>query len=112
MSSKEFNVIAILYPKQGKTDEVLALLKDVSKYVHEKEPGVLRYSVNRVLRPAKDGSEEIVMIERYKDTQALKEHGGSERFAAFQKELADKGLMRAPSLLKMVSEQAGFTSRL
>ena len=49
---------------------------------------------------------------RYKDQQALKTHGTSERFTAFQKELEKKQLLRAPMLLKMVSEQAGFSSRL
>lgn len=49
---------------------------------------------------------------RYKDQQALKTHGTSEKFAAFQKQLEKEDLMRAPMLLKMVSEQAGFSSRL
>ena len=84
MASKEFNVIAILYPKKGKTDEVyilylivfsslptsntsqvLGLMKEVAEYTQAKEPGVLTYSINRSLRPNKDGTEEIVMIEKF-----------------------------------------------
>lgn len=94
------------------------------------EPGTLKYEVTRSLRPAKDGTEEIVMLEkfvvytrnsqpnihlpccRYKDQQALKTHGGSEKFQAFQKTLAAKDLMRARMTLKMVSEKGGFSSRL
>lgn len=33
--------------------------------MRENEPGTLKYEINRVLRPAKDGTEDIVMIERY-----------------------------------------------
>jgi hypothetical protein len=39
-------------------------MKGVAEYVQSKEPGVLTYSINRSLRPNKDGTEEIVMIER------------------------------------------------
>jgi len=65
MASKEFNVVAVLYPKKGKADrvrrlldravrtsdadllKVIELLQDVSFYVKSNEPGTLRYSVNR-----------------------------------------------------------------
>lgn len=65
MASKEFNVVAVLYPKKGKADrvrrlphravrtsdtdllKVIELLQDVSTYVKSNEPGTLRYSVNR-----------------------------------------------------------------
>lgn len=126
--------------------KVLELLNDVADYVHANEPGTLKYDINSVMRPAKDGTEEIVMIERYgvlllllshyhigyfairllwlcrdtyndlfnryTDQQALKAHGTSEKFKAFQKTLADESLMRAPMLLKMVQEKGGFASRL
>lgn len=86
MASKEFNVIAILHPKKGKTDivrafqvsmdhhkslilqpqyQVLRQLNEVAEYVQKNEPGVLSYSINRSLRPSKDGEEEIIMLERY-----------------------------------------------
>ncbi|KAI7259291.1 hypothetical protein KC345_g10351 [Hortaea werneckii] len=108
MASKEFNVIAILHPKKGKTD----ILKEVAEYVQKNEPGVLSYSINRSSRPSKDGEEEIIMLERYKDQAALKEHGSSQTFTAFNKKLAEQDLMRAPMVLKMVGEQGGFRSRL
>ncbi|RMY86959.1 hypothetical protein D0861_05648 [Hortaea werneckii] len=140
MASKEFNVIAILSPKKGKTDIVLRQLNEVAEYVQKNEPGVLSYSINRSLRPSKDGEEEIIMLERYagfsrpvllkllsfqdysqlisriwyryKDQAALKEHGSSQTFTAFNKKLAEQDLMRAPMVLKMVGEQGGFRSRL
>ncbi|KAK4629806.1 uncharacterized protein CLAFUR5_07760 [Fulvia fulva] len=112
MSSKEFNVVAILYPKKGKVDEVIGLLQGVSEYVKAKEPFVLKYEINRSLRPNKDGTEEIIMMERHKDQQGLKAHGSSEPFTAFQKTLAERDLLRAPTTLKMVSQHGGFASRL
>ena len=51
-------------------------------------------------------------MRRYKDMQTLKTHGSSKTFTAFQGKLKEKDLMRAPMMMKMVSEQAGFSSRL
>ena len=82
MANQEFNVVAILHPKQGKTDEVhwpyleslpesslmydkvIDLINEVAKYVKDNEPGTLRYEINRSLRAGKDGNEDIVMLER------------------------------------------------
>ena len=33
--------------------------------MQKNEPGVLSYSINRSLRPSKNGEEEIIMLERY-----------------------------------------------
>ena len=81
--SKEFYVIAIIYPKKGKADrvrmpeqahhigrlltslQVVELIQNVSKYVKDNEPGTLRYEITRDLKPGKDGNEDVVMIERY-----------------------------------------------
>ena len=40
------------------------MLREVGEYVKANEPGTLKYEVNRSLRAAKDGTEDIVMIER------------------------------------------------
>lgn len=45
--------------------KVINLIKDVSEYVKANEAGTLKYEINRSLRPAKDGTEDIVMIEKY-----------------------------------------------
>ncbi|KAK3057856.1 hypothetical protein LTR09_000931 [Extremus antarcticus] len=112
MSSSEFSVVAVLYPKKDKTDEVVGLLQEVAQYVKANEPGTLKYEITRSLRPNKDGTEDIVMLERYKDQQSLKTHGSSETFTSFQKKLGKLDLMRAPMTLKMVAEKGGFSSRL
>lgn len=49
---------------------------------------------------------------RYENPQALKAHGTSDKFKAFQKKLGEADLVRAPMVLKMVAKQAGFSSRL
>lgn len=43
---------------------------------------------------------------------ALKTHGSSDPFNAHQKRMEDGGLLRAPNLLKIVSDIGGFSSRL
>lgn len=48
----------------------------------------------------------------YKDKKALQEHGSSDRFKAFQKQIADEGLMREGMTIKMLNEKLGFASRL
>ena len=72
-ASSEFNVVAILYPKKGKTEQVLALLKDVAEHIKKEEPGTLRFEVNRVLKPARDGTEDIVLLERYGSSWLLRQ---------------------------------------
>merc|ERR1712130_956816 len=100
MASKEFNVIAILHPKKGKTDIVLRQLNEVAEYVQKNEPGVLSYSINRSLRPSKDGEEEIIMLERYKDQAALKEHGSSQTFTALGRGCSSLNRLLDPSSKK------------
>jgi quinol monooxygenase YgiN len=54
----------------------------------------------------------LLTLARYQNQQALKEHGSSKVFTAFNKQLGEKDLMRAPMMLKMVSQTGGFSSRL
>lgn len=42
------------------------MLQEVAKYVRDNEAGTLKYEINRSLRPAKDGTENVVMIEKYR----------------------------------------------
>ncbi len=44
--------------------KVIALLDEVAQYVKANEPGTLKYEVTKTLRPNKDGTEDIVMLER------------------------------------------------
>jgi hypothetical protein len=37
----------------------------VAEYVKANEPGTLKYEIHKSLRPEKDGTEDVVMVERY-----------------------------------------------
>lgn len=54
----------LLIPRPQPNVQVLRQLNEVAEYVQKNEPGVLSYSINRSLRPSKDGEEEIIMLER------------------------------------------------
>lgn len=75
-------VIAELAIKEDKVEEAIALLKDLSAKVAE-EKGTLAYSMNR--EKAKPNI--IVMIERYRDKEALNHHSTTEHFKAFSAKL-------------------------
>lgn len=55
------------------------------------EPGCLRYDLQRVRR----SDDRYLVLEAWESPAALKEHGSTERFAAFGKVLAD--LVTGPS---------------
>ncbi|KAM3080911.1 hypothetical protein ACMFMG_004871 [Clarireedia jacksonii] len=107
----EINIIAIVYPRVGKTDRLVELLNGVSQHVKDNEPGTLRYEVNREVNK-KDGVEQVIMLETYKDNEAVKAHVGSEKFKEFQKTLKDEDLLSEPMSLKFIKPAGGFSSRL
>ncbi|KAJ6111696.1 hypothetical protein N7523_007757 [Penicillium sp. IBT 18751x] len=63
----ELNVAAVLTPKPEKFDEVAALVTEVTKQVQENEPNTLLYY-------AFQDKTEIIIVERYKDQQAVQAH--------------------------------------
>ena len=67
MPGKEFNVVAVLYPKKGKADQLVEMLDEVAKYVRDN-----------------------------KDQESLKVHGSSKPFTEFQNKLKELDLIRAP----------------
>jgi quinol monooxygenase YgiN len=50
------------------------MLQDVAQYVRDNEAGTLKYEINRSLRPGKDGTEDIVMVERWEPQRAMGDH--------------------------------------
>jgi hypothetical protein len=93
------------------------------------------------MRPSKDGTDTICMVEkyvypipsqcsqispaepfslifgsylliRYKDKKALKEHGESAAFQKFQKGVSEQDLLLAPPTIYVLSQRGGFSSRL
>jgi quinol monooxygenase YgiN len=71
-------LVAKLKIKEGTMEEALVLFRELVKDVKE-EPGTLSYTVNR----DKANPNVIVVMERYKDADALKAHSSTPHFAAF-----------------------------
>lgn len=67
--------------QEGKVDEFIELFKKLIEAVGENEEGNLLYSVSK--NPAEPNS--VVIMERYKDQDALTAHGASDYFKANNK---------------------------
>ncbi|MHA1229560.1 MAG: putative quinol monooxygenase [Candidatus Helarchaeota archaeon] len=65
-------IIATLYVKEGKMDEVVELLKEIVPKIRESEPGCIAYIPHLV--KGKKNKNKIVFYEKYKDENAFKEH--------------------------------------
>jgi len=106
----QIDLIATIPCVPGKADRVVELLKEMAEYVKANEPDVLRYHINVETR--KNGEQDVIMLETYKNKEALGSHGSSKEFKAFQKKLAAEGLVAGPMQLKKVKPAGGFASRL
>ncbi|MFZ1985059.1 MAG: putative quinol monooxygenase [Desulfatitalea sp.] len=76
-------VIAKLPLQEGKAEETIAAFKGFMKKVAAEE-GTLLYSMNR----KSSDPNTIVIVERYKDKQALAAHSGAPHFKEFSATLA------------------------
>lgn len=91
------SVIARLTVKDGKAEDAVALLKELMKAVAEEE-GTLSYTLNQdEKRP-----NEIVIMERYTDHDALAFHGSTDHFKRFNQQIA--GLMAAKPVIEVLDE--------
>ncbi|RDW76638.1 putative quinol monooxygenase [Aspergillus mulundensis] len=104
MSPKEFYNVVRLVPKPGKFDEVSEAFRTLSKYVEENEPKTQIYFA---VQP--QGSEELVIVEKYTDAQNLKEHASTPAFKQFSKAIG--GLLAETPELKRADFVAGFEGR-
>jgi quinol monooxygenase YgiN len=110
--------------------QVLDLIQGAAIYVEQNEKDTSRYETYASVRPGKDGTDIICMVERYvsaqgrfaehstesssryKHKQALKEHGESAAFQKFQQDLSSQDLLLAPPTIHVLSQRGGFSSRL
>ncbi|KAH8598106.1 hypothetical protein B0O99DRAFT_507121 [Bisporella sp. PMI_857] len=106
----QIDLIAVITPKPGKEDRVVELLKEMAVFVKENEPDVLRYHIN--VETKKSGEQEVIMLETYKNKEAMRAHGTSKEFKAFQKKIAAEDLVGRPMQLKVVKPVGGFAARL
>ncbi len=75
-------VIARMPIKEGKIDEAINAFKELMVKIAEEE-GTLRYTLNR----DSSSSENLVIVEAYKDKEALKAHSSTPYFLEFSAKL-------------------------
>ena len=75
-------VIARMPIKEGKTDEAIKAFKELMVHVAGEE-GTLRYTLNR----DKSNPDILVIVEAYKDKEALKAHSSTPHFVEFSAKL-------------------------
>ncbi|KAF2442063.1 antibiotic biosynthesis monooxygenase-like protein [Karstenula rhodostoma CBS 690.94] len=107
--SAPFDIIAIIKPRPGSADRVVELLKIAAESVKAKEPGTLRYQINR---ETKGDAPQIVMLETYKDLAALQAHGSSEYFKEMSKTLKEEDLLSEPMQVLFTKDVGGYVSKL
>lgn len=78
------SVIAKLTVQEGKADQTIQMFQELMQNVATEE-GTLLYSLNRQA----SAPNTIVVIERYKDKDALSAHSATEHFKAFSAKLGD-----------------------
>jgi len=89
--SNVFTVVAKIYPRAGKEDEVAALLVKMADAVRQAEPDCLVY---RPHRTAKDPSL-FLFYEEYRSHAAFEFHRTAPHLAAYREQM--KGLLDRPT---------------
>jgi len=87
------NVVAVITAKPGKRDEVLKAFRANVPNVTA-EPGCIEYGAGVDVDPGppvqtKFGADTFVVIEKYKDMEALKAHAGSPHMKAYAEKTRD-----------------------
>ncbi len=75
-------VIAELPVKEGEMEEAVRIIRELMNHVAQEE-GTLSYTLNR----HQTDPNRIVIMERYKDRDALEAHSSTPQFRAFLKEI-------------------------
>ncbi|GES59120.1 antibiotic biosynthesis monooxygenase [Aspergillus terreus] len=104
MSSGEFYNIVKLVPKPGKFNEVVEAFKALSKYVEANEP---KTQIYYAVQPY--NTEELVIVEKYTDTENLKAHASTPEFKAFSKAIGP--CLAQPPQMQRGGFVAGFAGR-
>ncbi|RMJ21179.1 Antibiotic biosynthesis monooxygenase [Aspergillus sp. HF37] len=99
----EVNLVAVLYPKPEKSEELSALLGEVTQKVQANEPDTLLYYAFSTKE------NEIVVVERYRNQAAVQAHVQSPYFREFAAKVP--GLVARPMEVKM-GAQLGASARV
>lgn len=85
------------------------LLTNITKYVHENEPDTLKYELHKQINP--DGEPLYVVLEAYKNEQAVATHRASEAYKNLFATAEKEGLVGAAPTIIESRSIAGFASR-
>ncbi|KAF1937905.1 antibiotic biosynthesis monooxygenase-like protein [Clathrospora elynae] len=107
--SSPIDVIVILTPKPGKADRLEELLLTAAKAVEAKEPGTLRYHLQR---ETKGDAPTFVMLEKYANQAALETHGKSDHYKDLGRALKEEELLAEPLKVLFTKEAGGYGSKL
>lgn len=93
------SVVAKLVVQDGKAEQTAAMFKELIKKVATEE-GTLLYSINR--KPSDQNT--FVVIERYKDKEALGAHSSTAHFKEFSAKLGEV-LAAKPDIMVLDEEE-------
>ncbi|KAL2255539.1 hypothetical protein VTK26DRAFT_3164 [Humicola hyalothermophila] len=103
------NFLALLYPKPDRVARVEEIAKSVCEYVHEKEPGVLKYQWFKTGSPEKPL---IVVWETYINQEAVETHKSSSKMAWLIEVSEKEDNLTTPISVYPLEQFAGWSSRL
>ncbi|KAF2105033.1 hypothetical protein NA57DRAFT_71229 [Rhizodiscina lignyota] len=101
-------IIAIITPKPGNFDKVWALLDDLIAGVKDLEPNCTLFQAHREVEPSAPGEEEIFMIERFKDNDAVVFHRENPALLNITRIVTEHNLLTKPIYTKTVRPEKGF----
>ncbi|PSN59499.1 antibiotic biosynthesis monooxygenase-like protein [Corynespora cassiicola Philippines] len=107
--SSPIDIVAIITPKPGKADRVQELLTAAAASVKANEPGTLRYHLHR---ESKGDKPIFIMLETYKDQQALGAHAASSSFKEMGRTFKKEDLLAEPMRVHFTKEVGGYASKL
>lgn len=96
-------ITARLTCQEGKEEEAMAFITEMTKEVEANEPGALAYIAHR----SKDNPSEIVFFEVYKDAEALQAHGKTDHMQKMNKNFMN--LFTPPPKIETLERFGGFS---
>ncbi len=100
--SKWISQLATWSIKEGKEEEAVELIRELTKAVEEKEPGVLAYVAHRY----QDEPNKIVFFEVFDSPETIKSHGAQPHLRAFGQRFAE--VFMPPVKISKLNKIGGF----
>ena len=100
--SKWITQLASWSIQDGKEDAAIKMLRELTKAVAEKEPGVLAYMAHRY----QDEPNKVVFFEVFDSAETLKAHGAQPHLRAFGQRFAE--LFKPPVKISKLNKVGGF----